>query len=532
MPVMTGGEALAQSLYREGVRVVFGLPGVQIYHALDGLAKEPGIRFITTRHEQATTYMADGYARAGGGIAAALVVPGPGLLNAASGIGTAYSASSPMMVVSGQINSDLIGKDVGVLHEVRDQLSTVATITKWRAEVRQAADVPQAVHQAFLELRSGRPRPVAIEIPPDVLSQEGDVELLEPGVFPPPAGDPAALEEAANALANSARPIIWAGGGVITAGASAALCALAELLQAPVITTGEGKGAISDAHYLSLGVARGPTDPLRELFRASDVVLAVGTRFATAMADPGQQVVQVDIDPEEIGRNHERTMGVVADARVALEQLCALVGQNGQERPSRREEAEDVRAKHHDAATVREPQASFVRALRAAMPDDGVLVAGMTQVGYYSRPNFPVYHPRTYLTSSYFGNLGYAYPTALGAKVACPDKAVVAVSGDGGFLFNSQELATAVLHGIGAIAVVFKDDAYGNVLRDQENRFDGRVVGARLHNPDFVKLAEAYGADGVRAHDAQELERALAQAIERDRPALIEVPVGPMPSGF
>ena len=532
MPVMTGGEALAQSLYREGVRVVFGLPGVQIYHALDGLAKEPGIRFITTRHEQATTYMADGYARAGGGIAAALVVPGPGLLNAASGIGTAYSASSPMMVVSGQINTDLIGKDVGVLHEVRDQLSTVATITKWRAEVRQAADVPQAVHQAFLELRSGRPRPVAIEIPPDVLAQESDVELLEPGVFPPPSGDPAALEEAANALANSARPIIWAGGGVITSGASAALCALAELLQAPVITTGEGKGAISDAHYLSLGVARGPTDPLRELFRASDVVLAVGTRFATAMADPGQQVVQVDIDPEEIGRNHERTMGVVADARVALEQLCALVGQNGRERPSRREEAEAVRAKHHDPATVREPQASFVRALRAAMPEDGVLVAGMTQVGYYSRPNFPVYHPRTYLTSSYFGNLGYAYPTALGAKVACPDKAVVAVSGDGGFLFNSQELATAVLHDIGAIAVVFKDDAYGNVLRDQENRFDGRVVGARLHNPDFVKLAQAYGADGVRAHDAQELERALAQAIERDRPALIEVPVGPMPSGF
>ena len=532
MPVMTGGEALAQSLYREGVRVVFGLPGVQIYHALDGLAKEPGIRFITTRHEQATTYMADGYARAGGGIAAALVVPGPGLLNASAGIGTAYSASSPMLVVSGQINSELIGKDVGVLHEVRDQLSTVATITKWQAEVREAGEVPRAVHQAFLELRTGRPRPVVIEVPPDILAQETDIELLEPGVFPPPPGNPAALEEAANALANAARPVIWAGGGVITSGASAALCELAELLQAPVIATGEGKGAISDAHYLSLGLARGPTDPLRELFRASDVVLAVGTRFATAQADPGQQVVQIDIDPEEIGRNHDRTLGVVADARLAMEQLCALLKQNGYQRPSRREEAAGIRAQRYDPAAIREPQASFVRALRAAMPDDGVLVAGMTQVGYYSRPHFSVYQPRTYLTSSYFGNLGYAYPTALGAKVACPDKAVVAVSGDGGFLFNSQELATAVLHDIGAIAVVFKDDAYGNVLRDQENRFDGRVVGARLHNPDFVKLAQAYGADGVRAHDAQELQRALAEAIDRDRPALIEVPVGPMPSGF
>ena len=357
------------------------------------------------------------------------------------------------------------------------------------------------------------------------------MELLEPGVFPPPSGDAAALEEAANALANAARPVIWAGGGVITSGASAALCELAELLQAPVITTGEAKGAISEAHYLSLGVARGPSDPLRELFRTSDVVLAVGTRFATAQADPGQQVVQIDIDPEEIGRNHGRTLGVVADARAALEGLCALLSQNGEQRASRREETEGIRSKRYDPAGMVEPQASFVRAVRSAMPEDGVLVAGMTQIGYYSRPFFPVYHPRTYLTSSYFGNLGYAYPTALGAKVACPDKAVVAVSGDGGFLFNSQEIATAVLHDIGAIAVVFKDDAYGNVLRDQENRFDGRVYGARLHNPDFVKLAQAYGADGYRAHDAQELQRTLAEAIERDRPALIEVPVGPMPSG-
>ena len=181
------------------------------------------------------------------------------------------------------------------------------------------------MHQAFLELRTGRPRPVVIEVPPDVLAQESDVELLEPGAFPPPPGDAAALEEAANALANATRPVIWAGGGVITSGASAALCELAELLQAPVITTGEAKGAISEAHYLSLGVARGPKDPLRELFRTSDLVLAVGTRFATAQADPGQQVVQIDIDPEEIGRNHGRTLGVVADARAALEQLCALL---------------------------------------------------------------------------------------------------------------------------------------------------------------------------------------------------------------
>ena len=176
-----------------------------------------------------------------------------------------------------------------------------------------------------------------------------------------------------------------------------------------------------------------------------------------------------------------------------------------------------------------EPQKSLLNAVRSAMPDDGILISGMTQLGYYSRSHFPVYEPRTYLTSSYFGNLGYAYPTALGAKVAQADKAVVALSGDGGFLFNSQELATAVQHGINAVVVIFNDNAYGNVLRDQLTRFEGRSYGAELHNPDFVKLAEAYGARGVRAHGAVELESALKEALTVDAPSLIEVPVDPMP---
>ena len=532
MPMMTGGEALARSLHREGIRTIFGLPGVQIYHALDGIAKEPEIRFITTRHEQATTYMADGYARASGRIGSSLVVPGPGLLNATAGIGTAFSASSPILVISGQIETGRINQDVGGLHEVHDQLEVVRNISKWRAQVLNTADIPKAIRRAFLELRTGRPRPVVIEIPSDVLSAESVVELLEPGTPPPPSGDSGLMEEAAQALMSARKPLIWAGSGVISAGGSDAMVKLAELLAAPVITTGEGKGAISDDHYLSLGVARGPTDPLRELVHDSDLILAIGTRFATAMPHKTQQVIQIDIDSEEVGRNHERTLGITADARVAIEQLLSLVSPQQTKDSDRMRAFESFRANRHTPSTLLEPQGSFVRELRSAIPSDGILVTDMTQVGYYSRTYYKTYEPRTFMTSSYFGNLGYAYPTGLGAKVACPDKAVVTISGDGGFLFNSQELATAVAEDIGVVAVVFRDDAYGNVLRDQQNKFDGRELGSRLHNPDFVKLAESYGVRGTRVESPSELGVALKNAIQLNRPALIEVPVGPMPSGF
>ena len=530
--MMTGGEALARSLHREGIRTIFGLPGVQIYHALDGIAKEPGIRFVTTRHEQATTYMADGYARASGRIGSSLVVPGPGLLNATAGIGTAFAASSPILVISGQIETGSINKDVGVLHEVRDQMDVVRTITKWRSQVLDPTDIPVAIRRAFLELRTGRPRPVVVEIPSDVLSAERTVDLLEPGTPPPPSGDLGLLEKAVRALTSARRPIIWAGGGVIASEASSALVKLAELLSAPVITTGEGKGAISEDHYLSLGVARGPSDPLREFVHDSDLILAIGTRFATAMPHNTQQVIQIDIDSEELGRNHNRTLGITADARAALEHLLNLIGPRRNDDSDRLRAFESFRTNRYAPNTLLEPQGSFVRELRSAIPRDGILVTDMTQVGYYSRTYYNTYEPRTFMTSSYFGNLGYAYPTGLGAKVACPDKAVVTISGDGGFLFNSQELATAVAEDIGVVAVVFRDDAYGNVLRDQQNRFEGREIGSRLHNPDFVKLAEAYGVSGKRVHSPDELGAALKNAIQLNKPALIEVPVGPMPSGF
>ena len=532
MAKMTGGQALVKSLYREGVRVVFGLPGVQLYHAMDAFYDEPGIRFITTRHEQATAYMADGYARAGGGVGTALVVPGPGLLNATAALSTAYAASSPVLMVSGQIERDLIGVNRGMLHEVDDQLDLVRPVTKWAQRALDPAEVPEMVHQAFHHLKNGRPRPVEIEIPPETLAETADVELPEPEAPRPLAPDAGRIAEAARMLAAADNPLIWAGGGAVASGASDALRRLAEHLQAPVIVTAEGKGVISDRHPLSLGSLWLRNDPVAGPDSAHDLVLAVGTRLAFPAWLGGQPVIQIDADAEELGRNYANTYGVHGDARRSLEALLEATAALAPARADGSAAAAAMRAQREAARIAVEPQESYLAAVRAALPDDGILVAGMTQLGYYSRAYFPVYQPRTFITSSYSGNLGYAYPTALGAKVAQPDRAVVALSGDGGFLYNSQEMATAVQYNINAVVVVFNDNAYGNVLRDQRNRFAGRAIGADLHNPDFLKLAEAYGVKGVQAGSPEALESALRECLAHDGPSLIEVPVGPMPTPF
>ena len=531
MPKMTGGQALAKSLHREGVRVIFGLPGVQLYHLLDGLYDESDIRFIPVRHEQATTYMADGYARAGGGIGTALVVPGPGLQNASAGIGTAYSASSPILVVSGQIQRDFIGVDRGMLHEVNDQMDTIRPVTKWARRILKADEVPEAVREAFAQLRSGRPRPVEIEIPPETLADTADVELLDAAEPLREAADAGSVQAAAETLAASSMPLILAGGGAISSQAGEALRRLAEHLQAPVLTTSEGKGALSDRHDLCLGALRLRHDAITgDYIKKSDVVLAIGTRLANPQILSGQTVVQIDIDPAEVGRNYAKTAGLVGDARKTLEALHGAVSGLTPARSGREDDIAAVKEARRASEHARQqPLAGFVGAIRNAVPDDGIIICGMTQVGYFSRAYFPVYHAGTFFTSSYFGNLGYAYPTALGAKVACPERAVVAISGDGGFMYNVQELATAVQQKINAVVIVFNDSAFGNVLRDQRDRFQGRVYGSELHNPDFMTLAKAFGVRAARAASAEELETQLREALAVEAPTLIEVPCGPMP---
>ena len=323
-----------------------------------------------------------------------------------------------MLLVAGQIPRDMIGVNRGLLHEIDDQLEAVKSVTKWAARVLNADEVPSAVHEAFKQLSTGRPRPVEIEIPPDTLAESLDVELLEPAIhgrMEPPADS---IGEAARLLAgHDGKVVIWAGGGANSEAASAALTRLAEHIQAPVLTTGEGKGAISDRHYLSVGSPRLREEAMQGLVAKHPVVLAVGTRLATANLPEGHRVIQIDVDPEEIGRNYrDVTMPVLGDAAVSLERLHEAVSGLAGPSASRQAEFEAFRAERFDPANLMEPQASFMRAIRNALPDDGIFISGMTQIGYFSRAYYPVYKPGTYITSSYSGNPGLCIPDGAGGE--------------------------------------------------------------------------------------------------------------------
>lgn len=524
MPKLNGGQALIHQLRSEGIRVVFGIPGQGQYEAVDALYQHPDLRYISVRHEQATTYMADAYARTSGEIAAALVVQGPGLFNAAAGMATAYAVSSPMLVITGPHHLDRKrdGNPTG-----NNASTALQALTKWAARANRPAEIPGLVQEAMQQLKTGRPRPVGLEIAPQVFAAVEAVEVLAPVQYTPASVAPAALDQIVQLLTRAEKPVIWAGGGVQRAGAWATLQALAEHLQAPVVTSRQGKGVLSDRHPLALGFAETRYPPLRDWLAQRDLILAVGT--STNFASYHQPVIQIDIDEAQIsqGRHVAGLVGDVASVLSALQTaVTATVPARSHLAAVVQAEVAALNATRFDPAQQLQPQWDFMQAIRRALPADAIMVQGMNQMGYYSRNYYPVYAPRAYLTASSLATLGCAWPLALGAKVAQPARAVVALSGDGGFLYNSQELATAVQYGINAIVIVFNDNAYGNVLRAQMEQFDGRVIGTQLHNPDFVQLARSYGARGVLAQDAAALEAALQEALPADKPTLIEVPVG------
>jgi acetolactate synthase-1/2/3 large subunit len=379
-------------------------------------------------------------------------------------------------------------------------------------------------------MQQGRPRPVLLEIPAQVFADRAEVQLATPEKFARPVVPPERIRQAAQILMNARKPAIWAGGGVHCADATGVLQALAEHLQAPVVTTPQGKGALSDRHPLSLGMAELRYAPLRTWLEQRDVILAIGTRTDFSAMFQHIEVIQIDIDEAQLGQA-DHIFGIAGDAQRTLQALYDLVATEASPAPKGARVALEVgalNAQRFDPASQLQPQWDLMRAIRTAIPDDGILVQDMNQMGYYSRNYYPVYRPRTYLTASQLGTLGAAFPLALGAKVARPNQAVVALCGDGGFLYNAQELATAVQYGIHVVVIVFNDNAYGNVLRAQLEQFEGHVLGTQLHNPDFVKLADAYGARGVRAHGAAQLEAMLRQALQEEATTLIEAPVGRM----
>ena len=531
MAQMTGAQALTRSLVREGVEVVFALPGVQIMEAFNALYDEPSIRLVLVRHEQSAAYMADGYARTTGKPGVAMVVPGPGALNATAALGTAFATSSPVLLISGQIESYNLGVNRGALHEVGEQLDVFKHLTKWCERTTESTEIPGLVHKAMEQLTSGRPRPVEIEIPWDVLPVQAEVELLEKEVHPKSRPEPGAVKEAAELLAHARRPLIWAGGGAREADLSHELLDLAQALNAPVITTAQGKGAIPEDNPLSLGAYYNGHGPGDRALPQADVILAVGSRLHMVppvdwSPQPHQKLIQIDADPEEVGRNIQPTIGMAADGRMGLQDLLAELG--GRTRSSRWTQAgiEAIKVATREEIEAKAPlQVEIIKTLRQELDDDAIMVAGTTEIGYWSHLAFPVLTPRSYLTSGYFATLGFAFPTALGAKVGNPHRQVVATSGDGGFGYASSELATAVQEGLNVVTIVFNNRSFGASYADQEHRFGGRVIGTRIHNPDFAKLAESYGAHGVKLSGHQELGPALRDALKAESPMLIEVPI-------
>ncbi|MFM8303517.1 MAG: thiamine pyrophosphate-binding protein [Actinomycetota bacterium] len=526
----TGGELAVAQLAREGVEVVFGLPGDQTMYLLDAFHDAP-VRWITVRHEQGTTFMADGYARATGRPGVACVVPGVGVYNAAAGLATAYACSSPVLLLAGQVNRAGIGRDLGLLHDVHDQLDIVRPVTKRAVRVLEADALGPAIHDAFTAMRTGRPRPTHVEAPPEAFMERATGSPLDPAGPAPTVPDPDSIAAAARALAAAERPLVVAGGGVVLADASVALREVATLLQAPVVTTREGKGAIDARHALAVGTMWN-NPRLRPVLEAADVVLAVGTRLQGFGFAPGTRIVQIDTDADQIGRNAAIAVAVPGDAGLALTDLRdALDGLVGP-RPSRAAEVADARAAIAERLHAIGPAAAMVEALRAAIPDDAIVVPDTATMAYMCHMHFPVYEPRTYLPTSFMGTLGAGYPTALGAKVGRPDRTVVTVVGDGGFLFTATEMATAVQYDIPTVTIVFDDGAFGNSNRDQRERFGGREIGTELRSPDWVQLAGAFGVDAVALTGPDQLGPAVRDACAAGTSVLVACPIPRLPSPF
>ena len=528
MTLLTGGETAVKTLIAHNIHTLFGLPGVQndwLYNALHDAQDQ--IRVIHTRHEQGAGYMALGYTLATGEISVFNVVPGPGLLNASAALATAYGLNAPVLCLTGQIPTRQIGKGKGVLHEIPDQLAILRGLTKWAERATRAADVPGLLYAAFVELRNGRPRPVALEIPMDVLAERGAVELAaRPAPITYPQPDPDLIEQAAKALGKAKLPLIFVGSGAQNV--CAEVRQLATMLEAPVVGYRTGMGIMDGRSYLSFHLP-----PAHELWKTADAVLLIGTHARETFGwgvDDQMTLIKIDIDPTTHDLFHKPNIAITARAEETLPLLLERTAAHNRKRPSRKDELLALKASWEQQTAHLEPQKSYLKVIREELGEDGIFVDELTQVGFTSRIVYSVYQPRTYISTGYMGTLGYGFPTGLGVKVARPDVPVISVAGDGGFMFAVQELATAVQHHIGLITIVFNNNQYGNVQQMQKNLYGNRVIASDLHNPDFVKLAESFGAQGLRANSPTDLRRAIQQAQQTDLPTVIEVPVGNMPS--
>jgi acetolactate synthase-1/2/3 large subunit len=531
---MTAAEATVEALIGHGLDTIYALPGVHNDVLFDALFKAADrIRTVHTRHEQGAAYMALGAALATGRPQAYSVVPGPGLLNSSAALLTAYGTNAPVLALIGHIPQAAIGRMLGHLHEIRDQAGIIERLVDFYARIHTPAQAPPLVAAAIASMRSGRPGPAALECAIDVWGLKAPVPQSALVLTPPAAARPAPLDDdaitvAAKRLGGAASPLIVAGGGAQDAAAE--VTELSRLLQAPVLAFRRGRGVLDARDPLSVTLPLG-----HELWGKADAVLGVGTHLHIPLnqwgVDDDLAVIRVDADPEEPARFHPPAAALVGDAKPILRRLIDLLPQYNRARASRREEMAGRQAAFRRELARLGPLTDFLDAIRAALPEDGILVEDVTQMAFAARVAYPVYRPRTFISPGYQDNLGWGFATALGVQDARRDVPVLAISGDGGFMFTASELATAIRHRVPLTTVIFNDGAFGNVRRNQEERYGNRLIACDLANPDFVRFAESFGAAAERARTPAELRAALARAFKRrDGPTVIEVPVGPLPS--
>jgi acetolactate synthase-1/2/3 large subunit len=516
----SGADVLADLLAQWGASHLFGMPGSHSTTIYDAIARRCATSTILIRNEQAAAFAADGYARVSGRPGLVCTTAGPGATNALSGVAECWADSVPILLLAGQVNSATLEQECGNYHEV-DLERIFTPVTKWCGTVRRADQIPALVGSAFEAMTCGRPRPAALFLPQDLMREPCSVpaELVVFPKSPEPAVPNAAIVQATRILAAAERPIILAGGGSLWSGAAAEVKALAKRLGAPVVTTLNAKGLLDERDPLSLGHARSVRS--RTVLPHADVMLAIGCRFTEVMTDwrrlaVPRALIQIDLDPRQIGMNYPVALGIVADAKAAVRAILDAL-------PPTRPSAWGTLWEEARGARPSKPE-WLIDTLRDALPGDVPVFTDACEMGYRMQTDWVAYGPRRFFYPSNYITLGWAFPAAVGAAVALGDNAVVSVSGDGGFVMTAQELATAVRYSLKVIALVHNDSTYGAIKNIQQGVHARRYVDVDLNNPDFVALATAYGVPARRASGAEELRAAVCEALERSGPSLIEVP--------
>ncbi len=524
---VTGAQLLVEALFAEGVELLFGIPGVGTLAVYDAFVDNPGLRHIEVRHEQSSVFMADGYARASGRVGVAFTSNGPGALNTITAMATAHNDSVPVLHLVSENPPEVRRKGKGHFHDISDQFGIFRPVSGHAAQVALAEEIPAAVNAAFFALRNRRPRPALVEFANEALTTMTSAPVVPGGERVELMIEQASVARAAEILATAKRPFVWAGGGVATIEASAILTRIVERLGAPTITTQKGKGAIPSEHPLHIGNWANE-QPVRDLIDECDVLLAVGTRFSYfptggwSLRLPGR-IVQIDLDPTEIGRNYPVEAGVVGDAGPVLSALESELDRLGHQ-PLPWRDDEVAKAMGRITEAVGAPiEIEVLDQIRSALPPESLVFNDPTTIAFWARSHWKTDRPRTWFVPSGFGTLGYALPAAIGAKLARPDTPTIAIIGDAGVMFTIQDLMTAVQENVPVVVLVFNDEGYGVERRHQDHLY-GRRSGVDVRPPDFVALAHSFGARGILVDDLSRVGKTVESVLDAEGPTVIEIP--------